>query len=313
MRLTSSGSKTPPANPKKEGDRLAQLHVLWQFCRPHTVIGTTLSVVGIYLIGLAQAGTTSLLSLVLALLACLCGNIYIVGLNQLEDVAIDQVNKPHLPLAAGNLSRRQAIAIVIATGVAAVSLAASQGLALFATVGLSLLIGTAYSLPPIRLKRFPILAALCIFTVRGVIVNLGLYWHFVGRAIPPQLWALTLFVVGFTVAIALFKDIPDAAGDRQYQINTFTLRIGQQSVFSLAIGLLIACYLGMVGVGIVGLPGVHRPLLIAVHLLGAITLWVRSRRVDLQSQSAISQCYQFIWKLFYLEYLLFPLICLLAK
>jgi len=28
-----------------------------------------------------------------------------VGLNQLEDVAIDRINKPHLPLAAGEFSR----------------------------------------------------------------------------------------------------------------------------------------------------------------------------------------------------------------
>ena len=35
------------------------------------------------------------------------------------------------------------------------------------------LLGTAYSLPPFRLKRFPILAAFCILVVRGSLVNLG--------------------------------------------------------------------------------------------------------------------------------------------
>jgi homogentisate phytyltransferase/homogentisate geranylgeranyltransferase len=314
MRLTSSNSETPSVHPKKKGDRPTPLFTFWQFCRPHTVIGTTLSVVGLYLVAFAQTAPIPLTSLVLALLACLCGNIYIVGLNQLEDVAIDQINKPHLPLAAENLSRRQAEAIVVVTGILALCLAASQSPALFVTVGLSLLIGTVYSLPPLRLKRFPILAALCIFTVRGVIVNLGLYLHFRGGVeIPVHLWALTLFVVGFTVAIALFKDIPDTAGDRQYQINTFTLQMGQRRVFSLAIGLLIASYLGMVGVGLSGLPEVHQPSFIATHLFAAILLWFQSRRVDLQSQSEISQCYQFIWKLFYLEYLLFPVTCLLAK
>ncbi|NER52017.1 MAG: homogentisate phytyltransferase, partial [Symploca sp. SIO1A3] len=40
--------------------------------------------------------------------------------------------------------------------------------------------------------------------------------------------------------------------------------------------------------------------------------WWRSYNVDLQEQKAIASCYQFIWKLFFLEYLLFPIACLLA-
>jgi len=31
-----------------------------------------------------------------------CGNVCYCGLNQLEDVAIDRIKKPHLPLAAGS-------------------------------------------------------------------------------------------------------------------------------------------------------------------------------------------------------------------
>lgn len=40
----------------------------------------------------------------LGLLALLCGNGYIVGINQIYDVDIDVVNKPFLPVAAGELS-----------------------------------------------------------------------------------------------------------------------------------------------------------------------------------------------------------------
>lgn len=35
------------------------------------------------------------------MLALLCGNGYIVGINQIFDVDIDVVNKPFLPVAAG--------------------------------------------------------------------------------------------------------------------------------------------------------------------------------------------------------------------
>ena len=41
----------------------------------------------------------------------------------------------------------------------------------------SAILGTFYSLPPVRLKRFPLLAALCIVAVRGTIINAGFYAH----------------------------------------------------------------------------------------------------------------------------------------
>jgi hypothetical protein len=40
----------------------------------------------------------------MGLLALLCGNGYIVGINQIYDVDIDAVNKPFLPVAAGEHS-----------------------------------------------------------------------------------------------------------------------------------------------------------------------------------------------------------------
>ena len=37
----------------------------------------------------------------MGVLALLCGNGYIVGINQIYDVDIDIVNKPFLPIASG--------------------------------------------------------------------------------------------------------------------------------------------------------------------------------------------------------------------
>jgi homogentisate solanesyltransferase len=48
----------------------------------------------------------------LGLCALLCGNGYIVGINQIYDEDIDKVNKPFLPVAAGELSVPQAWALV---------------------------------------------------------------------------------------------------------------------------------------------------------------------------------------------------------
>ncbi len=322
-------SQTSPVN-ATESNWVQQsapwLYSFWKFSRPHTIVGTTLSVVGLYLIAFAtDAESLNWSQLAIpagALVACLCGNVYIVGLNQLKDIEIDRINKPHLPVAAGEFSYAQGKAIVSTAGILAILLSALQGWWLFATVGISVMIGTAYSLPPIRLKRFPFWASLCIFTVRGAIVNLGLFGHYRSqlsdRAVPlslnaitPEVWTLTLFIIGFTFAIAIFKDIPDLEGDRQYNISTFTIRLGAGAVFNLARWVLTVCYAGITIAGILGLPEAN-PVFIAATHLGALGIfWWRSWRVDLDDNRAIARCYQFIWKLFFLEYIIFPVACLL--
>ncbi|MDJ0620938.1 MAG: homogentisate phytyltransferase [Calothrix sp. MO_192.B10] len=291
-------------------------YAFWKFSRPHTIIGTSFSVWGLYLIVISLFSSHSLLSPLGSWIACLCGNVYIVGLNQLEDIEIDKINKPHLPLASGEFTLQMGQIIVVITGISALLLAGIQGPFLLGMVGISLAIGTAYSLPPIRLKRFPFWAALCIFAVRGAIVNLGLFLHFSwvwqqNQSIPPAVWILTLFIIMFTFAIAIFKDIPDLEGDRQYNIITFTIKLGQQAVFNLARWVITICYLGMIVVAVLPGIGVNSIFLIISHLLLLGIMWWRSQDVNLEDQSAIANFYQFIWKLFFLEYLLFPLACLL--
>ncbi|MCL1469065.1 homogentisate phytyltransferase [Argonema antarcticum] len=318
-----SPTKSPVPQPNFLQRYTTWLYAFWKFSRPHTIIGTSLSVLGLYAIALANSPTTfssiQLIQLFGTWIACLCGNVYIVGLNQLEDVEIDQINKPHLPLAAGEFSRLQAQVIVGVTGVLALLLAWSLGPFLLLMVSISLGIGTAYSLPPIRLKRFPFWAAVCIFGVRGVIVNLGLFLHFNQKLknandiiVPPEVWALTLFVLVFTFAIAILKDIPDMEGDRQYNITTFTIKLGSLAVFNLARWVLTVCYLGALVAGGLYLPSVNPVFLIVTHAIALGLMWWRSMSVDLQDKSAIAQYYQFIWKLFFLEYLIFPAACLMA-
>eukprot|EP00775_Hariotina_reticulata_P007080 gene7080-7293_t len=70
----------------------------------------------------------------MGLLALLCGNGYIVGINQIYDVDID------------------------------------------ALYGFGLLLGTIYSVPPLRLKRFAVPAFMIIATVRGFLLNFGVYY-----------------------------------------------------------------------------------------------------------------------------------------
>ncbi|BAB75147.1 homogentisate phytyltransferase [Anabaena sp. FACHB-709] len=317
----NQSSQDRPLRPKPLQSSFQWLYAFWKFSRPHTIIGTSLSVLGLYLISIAVSSTgfalTQINSVLGAWLACLCGNVYIVGLNQLEDIEIDKVNKPHLPLASGEFSRKQGRIIVILTGITAIVLAWLNGPYLFGMVAVSLAIGTAYSLPPIRLKQFPFWAALCIFSVRGTIVNLGLYLHFSWllqnkQSIPLPVWILTVFILIFTFAIAIFKDIPDMEGDRLYNITTLTIQLGPQAVFNLAMWVLTVCYLGMVIIGVLRLGTINSVFLVVTHLVILCWMWMQSLAVDIHDKTAIAQFYQFIWKLFFLEYLMFPIACLLA-
>jgi homogentisate phytyltransferase / homogentisate geranylgeranyltransferase len=323
MSARPSALKTP-LHPLK--NPLAWLRAFWKFSRPHTIIGTSLSVAALLAIALASTKTpfaAAIAAWLIAWIACLCGNVYIVGLNQVEDIEIDRINKPDLPIASGEFTKRHAQRLVGVTGALAVVLAGiSQNIYLMLTVGVSLLIGTAYSLPPMRLKRYPFWASVCILAVRGMIVNLGLYLYFatqleIRSAVPARVWALTLFVLVFSFAIAIFKDIPDLEGDRRFNISTYSLRLGRKRVFHLARWVLTACYVGII-VAAPFLPGVNALFLAVAHAIGILSFWWLSRRVDLdpspvKKDISYPAFYQFIWKLFFAEYLIFPIACWLAR
>ena len=315
---------------------------LWAFSRPHTIWGTLLSVIALGVLAFVlppasplAAGIDPLRCLALvaaALLPALAANVYIVGLNQLTDVAIDRINKPRLPLASGRFSLRQGRSIVAITAVAALLLAAAQGPVLFTTVAVAMAIGTAYSCRPLRLKRFPFWAALCIVGVRGAVVNVGFFSHFraafspaaaagggwaegggASLILPPEVIALSAFVMIFSLAIALFKDIPDLRGDRQHRIFTLTVRLGPSLVFELSRWILTASYGLMILLALSGaLPSIHRGFLALSQLLLLSVMWIRSRGVDVSHDEQTKAFYQLIWKLFFLEYLLFPVAALVG-
>eukprot|EP00270_Netrium_digitus_P012974 TRINITY_DN4272_c0_g1_i1.p1 TRINITY_DN4272_c0_g1~~TRINITY_DN4272_c0_g1_i1.p1 ORF type:complete len:394 (-),score=0.35 TRINITY_DN4272_c0_g1_i1:399-1580(-) len=289
-----------------------------RFSRPHTMIGTALSICSVSLLAIDSQADLNLafaLGIIQALLPALLMNIYIVGLNQLCDIDIDKVNKPYLPLASGEFSVPQGLFIVAASVVMSLGIGLAVGSQpLLWTLVVSMVLGTAYSLdlPLLRWKRFPILAAGCILAVRAFVVQLGFFSHmkeFVfGRAIrlsPPLIFA-TSFMCLFSVVIALFKDIPDVKGDRVYGIMSLSVRLGQKTVFWSCVGILLAAYGGAVGVALASKVMWNKFLGIGSHVLAAILLLRTAGKTNLNSAKAISETYMFVWKLFYAEYLLLP-------
>jgi homogentisate phytyltransferase/homogentisate geranylgeranyltransferase len=294
-----------------------RLRTLVEFSRPHTIIGTTLAVSVLFVLAANGAEHYDLHTLVLVLVASLSVNVYIVGLNQITDVAIDRINKPYLPLAAGTLEPSTAGMIVGATGAIALLVAQLQGRFLFATIATIFAIGTIYSLPPFRLKRFPFFAAASITVARAIVLNLGVYatysMAFTGRAaLPGHILLFVAFMFVFVIVIALMKDIPDVDGDRKNQIATLVIRLGAHKTLLLCRILLTLSYAGSIIAVLPGVEGVRLPALALAHAVAVAAVWIASARLDSNDPRAVYRYYMFIWKLFYCEFVAFPLACLLA-
>jgi len=244
-------------------------------------------------------------------------NIYIVGLNQLTDIEIDKVNKPYLPLASGEYSTGTGVIIVTSFSIMSFWLGWIVGSwPLFWALFISFVLGTAYSinLPLLRWKRFALVAAMCILAVRAVIVQLAFFLHVqthvFGRPAVfsrPLIFA-TAFMSFFSVVIALFKDIPDIEGDKFFGIRSFTVRLGQERVFWICIALLEIAYGVAIFVGAASSYTWSKYVTIFGHAILASILWDRAKSIDLKNKAEITSFYMFVWKLFYAEYLLIPLV-----
>lgn len=282
-----------------------------RFTRPHTIIATAVQVVSLYLIagGIQILSLSSIGTILLTLLTCLALNIYIVGLNQITDVEIDRINKPELPLASLEMSMPQGWSVVLLTAIIALTGGIIAGPFLLGTVLIIMLIGTLYSVPPLRLKRFSFWAAISIALARGMVANVGVALHYnyifggLDSFSPATLAVMATFFFGFGLVIAIYKDIPDLVGDEMHGIQTFTVKLGPQGAFNLGRFILTIGYLGIIIVAVTQLPHPDGILLLVAQIAALALFWLTSNRVDPQQKSSIAHFYMFLWALFYAQYI----------
>ena len=296
---------------------IKQLRILWNFSRPHTIIGSIVSMTVLWLIALESNSYSAYLSLwIWTLVAGIACNIFIVGLNQIVDVELDKINKPHLPLADGSLSIRSAYFIII------ISLAITLFFSFLTSIILGwlivtiLLIGISYSVPPIQLKRHHVPAAISITLVRGILVNIGMFLHFSYVSgsislfqiqtdpillIPENIWMLTSFVVAFSVAIAWFKDLPDTDGDAQFRFNTLAIVYSPKMALYGGIALVSLAYIST----IIWSFSLGNNFLSICHLITFLLFLVNVGSVDLIKPKTVTRFYMIFWVFFFLEYIFF--------
>jgi len=112
-------------NEASSGGIKARARALYKFTRPHTIRGTILaSIAGTIRALIDTPGAIAdakwgymLPRAFLGMFALLLGNAFIVGINQIYDKEIDEVNKPFLPVANGEMSKRFAWIAVLSSGI----------------------------------------------------------------------------------------------------------------------------------------------------------------------------------------------------
>lgn len=288
--------------------------IAWRFSRPHTIIGSLLSTWSLYFMSAyPQAEVKNQIALfLLTLISAIGCNLYIVCLNQITDIELDKLNKPHLPLASGEISRSTARVIITFSALVSVISAYLAGWLMFALVLIVGALGTAYSVPPLKFKKHHLGAAFSITLVRGVLVNILMFLHFQWEIaetleFPLYMWPLVLFMILFSIGIAWLKDIPDIKGDRNHGIETLAVNRGSRWVFRGAISLVSFSYLTLVLWGFIGLPGFNKVFLSSFHFLVWVLFLLGSLKANPFIKKDVKVFYRFYWVLFFVEYLFYPL------
>jgi len=283
------------------------------FSRPHTIKGTLLaSISGYILLSVYNNNTHALESLARIVGSGLLANIFIVGINQLVDVEIDRINGKKLPIATGELSWELARDIVGFSLIGGVTLAFSESNFWGYIVSSMCVIGFAYSVPPIRLKRFAIPAAICIVLARGVLGTVGgalAYADAMGKPLDDfsmnHLKNFTIIMIVFTTVIALMKDVPDVEGDVKENVNSLSIVLGPQRVSDICFGLItgVQCWVAWVAISS------SDSVLGFTHLVGLVWLWGRSISAPAKGSEysqirriAMHNYLHVIWPLFYYEF-----------
>ncbi len=195
--------------------------------RPHNIAAALLSVA----VGFAMTGSIRWPWLVLAAaaFATAAGN----TINDIYDVAIDRVNKPRRPLAAGALGTNAAI------GLYAFFFAATVFLMLFLPSDASLWIGVWIVLLHVyswRLKRMYLVGNVLVSAVAGSGFLLGarVGGDVAAGAVPA------VFTFLFVMGREIVKDTDDIEGDRACGAKTVPIVSGRRAALTTALVIFLA-------------------------------------------------------------------------
>nr|WIL60116.1 prenytransferase [Hypericum perforatum] len=250
------------------------------------------------------------------LVALLSAHSYINGVNQIFDVEIDRINKPHLPIASGDLSLQLAWSLVTSFAVTGLAIARILNYVPFSCSLFGLyFLGTIYSVPPFSMKRSTVGAILVNAMMGGLVLtsaqstaaraSLGLPF-----VLSVPVLFFSIFTTMYSSGLAITKDLSDVEGDRKFNVPTMATILGIRNTALIGSGILLLNYVGAVLTAIV-LPQIfRRNVMVLAHTILGVCLTFQAWKMNREncSKEESSKYYQFLWKLLYAEYALFPFI-----
>ncbi len=117
---------------------------------------------------------------------------------------------------------------------------------------------------------------------------------------------LTVFITGFSLGIAWFKDIPDTKGDAVYKFGTLAVTSGRKRAFIWGVMVVSFAYAYIIFAAIIGqLPATM--YFMATHGAAlSVFLWQASM-LEVGDDMQVKRFYLFFWGLFFMEYLIYPI------
>jgi 4-hydroxybenzoate polyprenyltransferase len=180
-------------------------------------------------IGALLVGISSVPSLILALLISFFSWTFAVSFNDIYDQTEDLINEIDRPLVSGKLSKKEMSTITLL--VAMITFTFGIILSYFTTLWIliitsaTIFLGIAYSLPKVRLKKYPFIATGIIGLGTFLVFLVGAFSQTSSLDQNTLTFGMILFIL--LTLVSLSKDLKDVKGDRKAGIITLPTLFGK--------------------------------------------------------------------------------------
>lgn len=197
-------------------------------------------------------------------------NAYSNALNQIYDIEIDRINKPHRLLPCGGLSLRQAWMVAWFFLGLALLLALAVNRECFLIVVAAAGVTFIYSAPPLRTKSRGLWANLTIALPRGTLL-VAAGWSTVKTVLQPEPWYIGALFGAYFLGAVTTKDFSDVEGDRAGRCRTLPVLYGIRRAAWMISPFFVLPFLAIFPAGLFGFLNAN---LMVLALLGTVLpLW----------------------------------------
>lgn len=211
------------------------MHKYWTFIRPFTLLVPATGMISGALMALgaepkwqsdwSTTSTEITLRVLAGSLLAAALNAYSNSVNQIYDIEVDRINKPHRLLPSGQLSVGKAWAVALISLLIAIILSLWINWQCFILVLIAAFLTFIYSAPPLRTKGRGMWANITIAIPRGALLVVA-GWSTVKHILQPELWYIAAIFGTYFLGAVTTKDFSDIQGDRAGQCRTLPVVYG---------------------------------------------------------------------------------------